>query len=954
MSEPMNTDRQLSEALDRAFAKLEKYYPEHKIFGLDALDSDLRERFAQLYRQAGYATVEELFASRGFVKISGSQVRELRDSVLYTPGNEPDIIKNKVENILRRLEEYYPDHVLVRGIEMDHKNLGSEVSGVYRWLGYPDIQSFLAAYGYEYTPSVGGRPANDFQPMLDALAEKYKTHPKPTAMGALFFENPEYKGQLKTFQNQCQALFGMTAKNYFQQLGILGIGPGPRGRAAARTVRPAESPEETAPAAPRDYVEPENVTDVSRFDYTVNDRGQASIIRYLGRDGVVVVPAYIEGCPVTAIGRGAFQDNVYLTELILPDTVARLYRGALQGCISLRKLQLSKGLTSLSSAAFSGCIGLREVDISDRIEEIPKGTFRDTQLETLHIGKSVKYVSPQAFFAGEYDQFTGGRKSGRGLKELTVDPENPNFRAEGTSLLSADGKTLLLALGELGHYVVPKGVEVIGPSVFEDQIELTGITLPDSLTVIESGAFAGSGLKAVNFGRGLRRIEEKAFFRCEQLTRVVFAEGLEEIGPRAFEGCPVSLVELPASLRTLAPDSFDILCGHDTEQKLDISFGNPWLRTDGKALYTIEGGEKTLSIVFDKDLKEDHWGRSGAVFTVEEGTTAIAPGAFQGRSGLKRVLLPEGLRTIGDSAFQGCINLKSIQLPQSLTSIGDRAFEGTSIKNFSLPRGIEHIGTAAFRTGKENGEFHIHKIQLSRENPAFHIENNVLCRRTESGLWVLSCFGGAAVVRLPEEVTKICPEAFFRSAAEEVHIPASVVEIGKNAFQGCMNLKRLCVEFPQPENGVSHAVVYLPGAGQEQDRQRARLRGQYMDCIQIGRQKTVFDFVKYDSLFPAITEPKDKILVAADRLKSTIQLAPLYRDAYISYLQQNAQQAVQIVVEFDDLAGLTVLAELGVFTGENIDQVVELANASKKPEIVGYLMNYKNASIGFRETDYEL
>lgn len=30
MSEPMNTDRQLAEALDRAFAKLEKYCPEHK------------------------------------------------------------------------------------------------------------------------------------------------------------------------------------------------------------------------------------------------------------------------------------------------------------------------------------------------------------------------------------------------------------------------------------------------------------------------------------------------------------------------------------------------------------------------------------------------------------------------------------------------------------------------------------------------------------------------------------------------------------------------------------------------------------------------------------------------------------------------------------------------------------------------------------------------------------
>ena len=169
-----------------------------------------------------------------------------------------------------------------------------------------------------------------------------------------------------------------------------------------------------------------------------------------------------------------------------------------------------------------------------------------------------------------------------------------------------------------------------------------------------------------------------------------------------------------------------------------------------------------------------------------------------------------------------------------------------------------------------------------------------------------------------------------------------------------MNLKRLCVEFPQPENGVSHAVVYLPEADQEQAPPGTRLRGQYMDCIRIGQQKTVFDFVKYDGLFSAITEPRDKILVATDRLKSAIQLAPLYRDAYLSYLQRNAEQAVRIVVEFDDLAGLTVLAELGVFTGENIDQVVELANTSKKPEIVGYLMNYKSRSIGFTETDYEL
>ena len=67
-----------------------------------------------------------------------------------------------------------------------------------------------------------------------------------------------------------------------------------------------------------------------------------------------------------------------------------------------------------------------------------------------------------------------------------------------------------------------------------------------------------------------------------------------------------------------------------------------------------------------------------------------------------------------------------------------------------------------------------------------------------------------------------------------------------------------------------------------------------------------------------------------------------------------AAGAVEVVIEFDDLAGLNTLAELGIFTGENIDKSIELANSARKPEVLSYLMNYKNAHIGITETDYEL
>ena len=130
-------------------------------------------------------------------------------------------------------------------------------------------------------------------------------------------------------------------------------------------------------------------------------------------------------------------------------------------------------------------------------------------------------------------------------------------------------------------------------------------------------------------------------------------------------------------------------------------------------------------------------------------------------------------------------------------------------------------------------------------------------------------------------------------------------------------------------------------------------RNQYLDCIRTNRDG-VFDIVKYDSLFPSIQEFKDRVLIATDRLKSAVQLVPLYRDEYLNWLRENAAGAVEVVIKFDDLAGLNTLAELGVFTGENIDESIELANSARKPEVLSYLMDYKNAHISITETDYEL
>ena len=72
------------------------------------------------------------------------------------------------------------------------------------------------------------------------------------------------------------------------------------------------------------------------------------------------------------------------------------------------------------------------------------------------------------------------------------------------------------------------------------------------------------------------------------------------------------------------------------------------------------------------------------------------------------------------------------------------------------------------------------------------------------------------------------------------------------------------------------------------------------------------------------------------------------------FRSNHAEQAVNVVVEFDDLAGLNMLAELGVFTGQNIDSVIELANQSRQADILSYLLNYKNTHLAMNENQDDL
>ncbi len=92
------------------------------------------------------------------------------------------------------------------------------------------------------------------------------------------------------------------------------------------------------------------------FRYSIQD-GQATVTGYLGSGGTVAVPARIDGCPVVAVGDGAFR-GADITAVILPDTVETVGWFAFADCAGLESVTLPAAVRSISYAAFENCTRL--------------------------------------------------------------------------------------------------------------------------------------------------------------------------------------------------------------------------------------------------------------------------------------------------------------------------------------------------------------------------------------------------------------------------------------------------------------------------------------------------------------------------------------------------------------------------------------------------------------------
>ena len=407
---------------------------------------------------------------------------------------------------------------------------------------------------------------------------------------------------------------------------------------------------------------------------------------------------------------------------------------------------------------------------------------------------------------------------------LTHLPVSEADAAASASDFQTQGSTLVKYRGTEERVTIPDTVEVVGESAFENNQKVQFVVIPKSVKRLDAYVFWGcNNLEEVVLGKGLTAVDEYSFAGCTGLKQITIPENIQSIDAQAFAGC-INLTDIyiPATVTGIAEDAFlncDNVTIHADEGSVAAQFAQKLAEQKNRdplvtaapvqtptavsrpdtqattepvstatpapvatpvpgnvlgstiivgnhALVMVHPGEEKVQQGYtepeagqetgeEQDItaetengKIPEWmyyrNQSVSAVTIPEGTTEIGRFAFS-RSSLRTVTIPEGVTVIDYAAFYHCDNLDNVILPDTVNTVGAKAFTHTGwLDDF---------------------------------------EENSMDDFLISGDILVAYKGNLPEVVIPDGVRVIAEEAFRNhTELKKVHLPASVTDIGNDAF----------------------------------------------------------------------------------------------------------------------------------------------------------------------------
>ena len=507
---------------------------------------------------------------------------------------------------------------------------------------------------------------------------------------------------------------------------------------------------------------------------------------------------------LTEIGEYAFESSS-IRNIILPNKLNTIRQYAFINVQRLNYINIPQSVQNIAYHAFGG-----RINIFVESTNIPTGWNFNWNLGhgTVYIGQKMEIheennlkfmiVGDEATFIGVNDAYTS--------THLTI-PKTVN---DGV-IVRYVGTASLYENQSITKITIPETVTIIQSYAFVRMNNLITVDFAGTsqLHTIEQYAFSQTGMIDFKIPRSVVEIHEYAFAWNEHLLLITIPHSVETIRYYAFVGGRQQMLVLAEVDE--APDGWD--SNWFGWQSKNVVFGSSLdIVVEDYLQYVItnSGNAKVIGILADHpsviNIPDVIY-----VATIERKVTSILTSAFENNNNLTEITIGKNISTIGDRAFNRASNLRKVEISSGsvLESIGEQAFRQTGIRSFTLPNTVKRIEAQAFESAWSMTTFDIDSssqlnfigygaFRWNHSMTSFDLPDSV--ERIE-GFTFESNHSMTSFNINPTSSLEFIGHGAFRwnYSLTSFYIPSGVKEIETNPFRGTNNLTEFVID---PSNSI--------------------------------------------------------------------------------------------------------------------------------------------------------